>query len=131
MTADEPAKIETIECGTTQDGSAVILTLSTQGLRRRYTLPTSALGVFIEQLLKMHNTARAHAVLSDKRKQANKRIVQPVLETFLVEDLTVVASEEGPVTVRIVSRDGTRDIVFPASQWEFLRSPFAPTKLGH
>jgi hypothetical protein len=121
----EAAKIETIECGTNQDGSAVILILSSEGVRRRYTLPTTALAMFIEQLLKMHNTARAHGLLSDKSKESTERKVQPVLETFLVDDLSVVASDTGPVTVRIVSRDGSRDIVFAPAQWEYLRSPAA------
>ena len=123
MTETVPAKIETVECGTNEDGSGVILVLSGDGFENRYLLPTQALGIFIEQLLKMHNTARAHAVLTEVAKENVSRKVQPVLETFLVDDLTIVAADGGPVTLRIVSSDGARDIVFPPSQWEFLRSP--------
>jgi len=76
-------------------------------------------------LLKMHNTARAHGLLGDKSKEPAGRKVQPVLETFLVHDLSIVAAETGPVTVRIVSSDGSRDIVFAPAQWQYLRSPAA------
>jgi hypothetical protein len=124
MNEKDAMKIETIECGTVEDGSAVILALAGKGFRERYTLPTTALAVVIEQLLKMHNTARAHSVLNEQAQKGAGRKVQPVLETFLVDEFVVVTGDDdGPVTVRIVSGDGSRDIVFPASQWARLRAP--------
>jgi hypothetical protein len=127
--------IVTLECGTTEAGTTVIIRIGGDGFKHRYALPTTALGTFIEQLLKIHSTARANAALGKISRDTNGPPINPVLETFLVNELSVVNPEtaEGPLTVRIESRDGTRDIVFQQRHWDRLGAQVArldAAKLG-
>jgi hypothetical protein len=117
--------LETLQCGTNATGETVYMAMGGRDFEHRYTLPTNRLARFIEQLLKVYNTSRASGALAELAKQEVVPPVRPVIETFLVNDMTVIFTEAGPVTIRIVSRDGSRDIVLQPAQWERMRSAHA------
>ena len=112
-----------MQCAANTTGDAVLITTGGNGFQNRYLLPTNRLGTFIEQLLKVYNTARATGALVQLAKQQATPPARPVIETFLVNEVNVIFSETGPVTMRIVSSDGARDVVLQPQQWAMLRSP--------
>jgi hypothetical protein len=123
MTVLKEFVLETVQCAANTAGDAVLITTGGNGFQHRYLLPTNCLGTFIEQLLKVYNNARATGVLVQLATQQAAPPARPVIETFLVNAMNVIFSETGPVTMRIVSRDGARDVVLQPEQWAMLRSP--------
>ena len=81
--------LETLQCATNATGETVYMALGGHGFEHQYKLPTNRLGRFIEHLLKVYNTSRASGALAGLAKQKVVPPVQPVIESFLVNDMSL------------------------------------------